>query len=125
MTEINPSPKTTPIKVTKERAVMAPTKTDKGRPVLEVMRIAANWVLSPNSARKMVPIVVRKIFQSIFFLLSYSGIINQEKNHLIFGAFLDIRLKAFCGSFGSHGTPSGTSHFLIKPMRQSINATNG
>src|SRR4030067_2769181 len=65
MIEINPSPITTPIKVTRERATIAPVKTDNGRPVLEVMRIAANCVLSPNSARKMVPKVVIKIFQSM------------------------------------------------------------
>src|SRR4030042_1172267 len=71
MIEINPSPMTTPMNVTKERATMAPTKTDSGRPVLEVMRIAANCVLSPNSARKMVPKVVIKIFQSMVAPLFY------------------------------------------------------
>ena len=73
MIEINPSPKTTPMNVTKERAAMAPTKTDKGLPVLEVMRIAANCVLSPNSARKMLPNLVMKIYQSISVPLFYSG----------------------------------------------------
>jgi hypothetical protein len=72
MTEINPSPKTTPMNVTKERVAMAPTKTDKGLPVLEVIRIAANWVLSPNSARKILPNVVIKILQSISVPLFYS-----------------------------------------------------
>ena len=45
---------------------MAPIKKRIGRPVLEVMRIASSWVLSSHSARKMVRIVIRKIFQSIF-----------------------------------------------------------
>src|SRR4030042_3687039 len=71
MIEINPSPMTTPMNVTKERATMAPTKTDSGRPVLEVMRIAANCVLSPNLARKIVPKVVIKIFQARVGLFSH------------------------------------------------------
>jgi len=66
MIEINPSPINTPIKVTKEKAIMAPVKTDRGCPVLEVMRIAANCVLSPNSARKIVPRVTKSVFKSIF-----------------------------------------------------------
>jgi hypothetical protein len=41
--------------------------TDKGSFVLEVIMMVANCVLSPNSARKIVPKVVRKIFQSIAF----------------------------------------------------------
>jgi hypothetical protein len=65
MTAIKPSPKRTPISVTKHKARDAPTNTDKGSFVLEVIRMAANCVLSPSSAKKIVPKVVRKTFQSI------------------------------------------------------------
>jgi len=41
MIEINPSPKTTPMAVTKERATTTPTKTGKGLPILEVIKMAA------------------------------------------------------------------------------------
>ncbi len=64
MIEINPSPNTTPIKVTRHKAAAAPTNTDSGRPVLQLIRMAASWVLSPSSARKIVPNVVKTIFQS-------------------------------------------------------------
>lgn len=47
MTEINPSPKTTPLAVTKERATNPPTKTGKGLPVLEVIKMVAHWVCPP------------------------------------------------------------------------------
>jgi hypothetical protein len=65
MTAIRPSPKSTPTSVTRHRARDAPVNTDKGSFVLEVIMMVANCVLSPNSAKKIVPKVVRKIFQSI------------------------------------------------------------
>jgi hypothetical protein len=65
MTAIRPSPKSTPISVTRHKARDAPANTDKGSFVFEVIMIVANCVLSPNSAKKIVPKVVRKIFQSI------------------------------------------------------------
>jgi hypothetical protein len=41
--------------------------TDKGSFVSEVIKMAANCVLSPNSAKTIVPKVARKTFQSIAF----------------------------------------------------------
>jgi hypothetical protein len=67
MTVIKPSPNSTPSSVTRHRARDAPVKTDQGSFVLEVIIIVANCVLSPNSARKIVPKVVRKTFPSIAF----------------------------------------------------------
>jgi len=65
MTAIRPSPKRTPTSVTRHKARDAPMNTDQGSFVLEVIMMAANCVLSPSSARKIVPKVVRKTFQSI------------------------------------------------------------
>jgi hypothetical protein len=67
MTAMRPSPKSTPSNVTRHKARDAPMNTDKGSFVFEVIMMVANWVLSPNSAKKIVPKVVRKIFQSIAF----------------------------------------------------------
>jgi hypothetical protein len=67
MTAIKPSPKRTPNSVTRHKARDAPVNTDKGSFVLEVIMMAANCVLSPNSAKKIVPKVARKTFQSIAF----------------------------------------------------------
>src|SRR4030043_1982725 len=66
-TAMRPSPKSTPTSVTRHKARDAPVNTDQGTFVLEVIMMVANWVLSPSSARKIVPKVVKKIFQSIAF----------------------------------------------------------
>jgi len=87
MTAIRPSPKRTPTSVTRHKARDAPMNTDKGSFVLEVIMMAANCVLSPSSARKIVPKVVRKTFQSIALpLQSYlvSFLIFYRLSYFIF-----------------------------------------
>lgn len=52
MTAINPSPKSTPARVTEHKARDAPAKTDNGSFVLAVIMMAANCVCHPIQPRK-------------------------------------------------------------------------
>jgi hypothetical protein len=66
----NTSPKTIARIVARSKAPLAPKKTANGDFVLMAKERIANWVLSPNSARKINEKVVNMIFRSIIFPLS-------------------------------------------------------
>ena len=67
---------------------MAPIKKGIGRPVLVVMRIASSWVLSSHSARKMVPKVVIKIFQSMVAPLFH---LESSKETFLPSSYLNLK----------------------------------
>ena len=62
-------PATTPIIEARTRAALVARRTTQGRRVLAVMVRQASCVLSPISAKKIVPNVAKKTFQSMEFLL--------------------------------------------------------
>jgi len=64
----------TPMADTQARETDAPMKTDHGRRVCAARVIAASWVLSPISAKKITPNVVNITRQSIYFLPLEGGL---------------------------------------------------